>query len=292
MASTDRRRGLLGSGIWPSGRSSGGWTPGRRSGRLDRYDRSGAGRHREAGADRARRPTGVASRNDRHRLEGGAGSGPGGNRGDASPVEIKADPDRDRGRGRGPLGRGRSPPDDRSRLAWSERVDPSPAARPAGRRRHPARGRCRRRRPRCHGRLWSQPVARVGFRRVYRTRAAPRRGAGADDALRADPPGREVPRKSSRALRSPRSVDLQQRPAAGPADKAALFAMEVPSASGRWDPDRRYPWLIHRLTYRRTNHHNIHVRGYKEEGTITTAFDMTVLNDLDRFHLVMDAIDR
>jgi xylulose-5-phosphate/fructose-6-phosphate phosphoketolase len=53
-----------------------------------------------------------------------------------------------------------------------------------------------------------------------------------------------------------------------------------------------YPWLIHRLTYRRTNHHNIHVRGYKEEGTITTPFDMTVLNDLDRFHLVQDAVDR
>ncbi len=50
--------------------------------------------------------------------------------------------------------------------------------------------------------------------------------------------------------------------------------------------------MIHRLTYRRTNHGNIHVRGYKEEGTITTPFDMTVLNDLDRFHLVMDAIDR
>ena len=53
-----------------------------------------------------------------------------------------------------------------------------------------------------------------------------------------------------------------------------------------------YPWLIHKLTYRRTNHSNMHVRGYKEEGTITTAFDMTVLNDLDRFHLVMDVIDR
>ncbi|HEY3863341.1 MAG TPA: phosphoketolase family protein [Verrucomicrobiae bacterium] len=53
-----------------------------------------------------------------------------------------------------------------------------------------------------------------------------------------------------------------------------------------------YPWLIHRLTYRRTNHHNIHVRGYKEEGTITTPFDMTVLNELDRFHLVMDTVDR
>jgi xylulose-5-phosphate/fructose-6-phosphate phosphoketolase len=53
-----------------------------------------------------------------------------------------------------------------------------------------------------------------------------------------------------------------------------------------------YPWLIHRLTYSRTNHHNIHVRGYKEEGTTTTPFDMVMLNDLDRFHLVMDVIDR
>ncbi len=53
-----------------------------------------------------------------------------------------------------------------------------------------------------------------------------------------------------------------------------------------------YPWLIHRLTYRRTNHSNLHVRGYNEEGTITTCFDMTVLNDLDRFHLEQDAIRR
>ena len=64
------------------------------------------------------------------------------------------------------------------------------------------------------------------------------------------------------------------------ADKPVIFAFHG------------YPWLIHRMTYRRTNHDNIHVRGYKEEGTITTAFDMTVLNDLDRFHLVMDAIVR
>jgi xylulose-5-phosphate/fructose-6-phosphate phosphoketolase len=63
-------------------------------------------------------------------------------------------------------------------------------------------------------------------------------------------------------------------------DKPVIFAFHA------------YPWLIHRLTYRRANHDNIHVRGYKEEGTITTPFDMTVLNDLDRFHLVMDAIDR
>jgi xylulose-5-phosphate/fructose-6-phosphate phosphoketolase len=53
-----------------------------------------------------------------------------------------------------------------------------------------------------------------------------------------------------------------------------------------------YPWLIHRLTYRRTNHRNLHVRGYKEEGTTTTPFDMVMLNDLDRFHLVLDVIDR
>jgi xylulose-5-phosphate/fructose-6-phosphate phosphoketolase len=53
-----------------------------------------------------------------------------------------------------------------------------------------------------------------------------------------------------------------------------------------------YPWLIHRLTYRRTNHRNLHVRGYKEEGTTTTPFDMCVLNDLDRFHLAQDVIDR
>ena len=53
-----------------------------------------------------------------------------------------------------------------------------------------------------------------------------------------------------------------------------------------------YPWVIHRLMYRRTNHDNLHVRGYKEEGTTTTPFDMTVRNDLDRFHLVQDVAER
>jgi xylulose-5-phosphate/fructose-6-phosphate phosphoketolase len=53
-----------------------------------------------------------------------------------------------------------------------------------------------------------------------------------------------------------------------------------------------YPWLIHRLTYRRTNHRNLHVRGYKEEGTTTTPFAMVVMNDMDRFHLCEDVIDR
>ena len=64
------------------------------------------------------------------------------------------------------------------------------------------------------------------------------------------------------------------------ADKPVIFAYHG------------YPWLIHRLTYRRTNHANLHVRGYKEEGTISTPFDMTVMNDLDRFHLVGDVVDR
>jgi len=72
------------------------------------------------------------------------------------------------------------------------------------------------------------------------------------------------------------------------ADFDALFTRDKPIIFAF----HAYPWLIHRLTYRRTNHGNIHVRGYKEEGTITTPFDMTVLNDLDRFHLVMDVIDR
>lgn len=53
-----------------------------------------------------------------------------------------------------------------------------------------------------------------------------------------------------------------------------------------------YPWLIHRLTYRHTNHHNFHVRGYKEEGTTTTPFDMCVMNQIDRFNLAIDVIDR
>ena len=72
------------------------------------------------------------------------------------------------------------------------------------------------------------------------------------------------------------------------ADFDALFTRDRPVIFAF----HAYPWLIHRLTYRRANHGNLHVRGYKEEGTITTAFDMTVLNDLDRYHLVIDTIDR
>ncbi|MDF1603979.1 phosphoketolase family protein [Nocardioides sp. YIM 152315] len=72
------------------------------------------------------------------------------------------------------------------------------------------------------------------------------------------------------------------------ADFDALFTRDKPVIFAY----HGYPWLIHRLTYRRTNHENIHVRGFKEEGTTTTPFDMTVLNQIDRFHLAMDVIDR
>src|SRR6185295_8484657 len=68
----------------------------------------------------------------------------------------------------------------------------------------------------------------------------------------------------------------------------ALFSSDAPIIFAY----HGYPWLIHRLAYRRPNHNNLHVRGYKEEGTITTPFDMAVLNDLDRFHLAEDVIDR
>ncbi|MEO6462504.1 MAG: phosphoketolase family protein [Candidatus Eisenbacteria bacterium] len=71
-------------------------------------------------------------------------------------------------------------------------------------------------------------------------------------------------------------------------DFQSLFTREAPIIFAF----HGYPWLIHRLTYRRPNHGNLHVRGYKEEGTTTTPFDMVVLNDLDRFHLVIDVVDR
>ncbi|HEY8976935.1 MAG TPA: phosphoketolase family protein [Burkholderiaceae bacterium] len=78
----------------------------------------------------------------------------------------------------------------------------------------------------------------------------------------------------------PHGLDARRFDELFTADKPVIFAFHA------------YPWLIHRLTYRRTNHANIHVRGYKEEGTITTPFDMTVLNEMDRYHLAIDALDR
>ena len=94
-------------------------------------------------------------------------------------------------------------------------------------------------------------------------------------------------------------VDQRRRPHAPGAGHRAPARAVRPDFDALFTTDKPvifayhgYPWLIHRLTYRRTNHHNIHVRGYKEEGTTTTPFDMVMLNDLDRFHLVMDVIDR
>ena len=97
---------------------------------------------------------------------------------------------------------------------------------------------------------------------------------GARDQRRRPDEAPAAERASARALRDRDFDVLFTR------DKPIIFAFHG------------YPWLIHRLTYRRTNHANLHVRGYKEEGTTTTPFDMAVLNELDRFHLVADVIDR
>ena len=87
---------------------------------------------------------------------------------------------------------------------------------------------------------------------------------------------------------APAAADASTRTACPTREFDALFTADRPVIFAY----HGYPWLIHRLTYRRTNHDNLHVRGYKEEGTTTTPFDMVMLNDLDRFHLVMDVIDR
>ena len=119
-----------------------------------------------------------------------------------------------------------------------------------------------------------------------------RRCADAGDARRRRSPAAARARAQVRVINV---VDLMtlQPPSEHPhglpdRDFDALFTTDKPIIFAF----HGYPWLIHRLTYRRTGHHNIHVRGYKEEGTTTTPFDMCVRNDLDRFHLVSDVIDR
>jgi len=92
--------------------------------------------------------------------------------------------------------------------------------------------------------------------------------------------GRAVRRKLQPASEHPHGLSDRDFDTLFTRDRPIIFAFHG------------YPWLIHRLAYRRTNHKNLHVRGYKEEGTTTTPFDMCVLNDLDRFHLVGDVIDR
>ncbi|CAN5596316.1 hypothetical protein BH10PLA2_BH10PLA2_06720 [soil metagenome] len=88
------------------------------------------------------------------------------------------------------------------------------------------------------------------------------------------------PRFGRRAVLSARRYAASSRSNKFTKDKPVIFAFHG------------YPWLIHRLTHWRSNHKNIHVRGFKEEGTTTTPFDMVVMNELDRFHLVEDVIDR
>ncbi len=128
-----------------------------------------------------------------------------------------------------------------------------PRRRPGLRRGHPHPGDPRRRRPAPH------PLPRPG--RTRRQRRRP-------DA----PPARHrTPARPDRRASTTRMFTT---------DRPVIFAFHG------------YPYLIHRLTYRRTGHHHLHVRGYREEGTTTTPFDMVMLNDLDRYHLVMDVIDR
>ena len=111
---------------------------------------------------------------------------------------------------------------------------------------------------------------------------AGRRRPAAHPPARAEGPGhqRRGPHAAGADTEHPHGLSDRDFDALFTTDKPVIFAYHG------------YPAVIHRLTYRRTNHHNIHVRGYKEEGTTTTPFDMVMLNDLDRFHLVMDVIDR
>ncbi len=130
---------------------------------------------------------------------------------------------------------------------------------------------------------------RAGARRGARLR---RRRADARERRGGGDPARALPELKVRVVNVVDLMRLEpdsEHPHGLPdAEFDALFTTERPVIFAY----HGYPWLIHRLTYRRTNHDNIHVRGYKEEGTTTTPFDMVMLNDLDRFHLVMDVIDR
>ena len=137
---------------------------------------------------------------------------------------------------------------------------------------------------------WAGTDARRGARRRDGLRGRrpdhgdPRGGRPAPRVLpRPEDPGRERGRPDAAA--GPRASTPT---ASSDADFDALFTRDKPVIFAY----HGYPWLIHRLTYRRTNHENFHVRGYKEEGTTTTPFDMTVLNQVDRFNLAIDVIDR
>ena len=139
----------------------------------------------------------------------------------------------------------------------------------------------------------------LGVGQQRRRRRGARRGAGLRRRC-AHPGGARRGQHSPAAPAGPAGPGGQRgRPDAAPAVCRAPARDERPEFDALFTTDRPvifayhgYPWLIHRLTYRRAGHPNIHVRGYKEEGATTTPFDMVVMNDMDRFHLVMDVIDR
>ena len=128
---------------------------------------------------------------------------------------------------------------------------------------------------------------RAGRRAGLRRRRADARGARRGRAPARAPAGAEGARRQRRRPDAA-EPDSEHPHGLSDAEFDALFTTDRPVVFAY----HGYPWLIHRLTYRRANHDNIHVRGYKEEGTTTTPFDMVMLNDLDRFHLVIDVIDR
>src|ERR1700737_3688940 len=152
--------------------------------------------------------------------------------------------------------------------------------------RHRRRDQALRRRDRHLGMGEQRPRRRArcrdGLRRRRSDDGDPRGGRpSAPPRSRPQDPGRQCRRSEDIAAARGASHGIPDH------DFDALFTTDKPVIFAH----HGYPWLIHRLTYRRTNHRDIHVRGYKEEGT-TTPFDMVVRNDLDRFHLAADVIDR
>jgi xylulose-5-phosphate/fructose-6-phosphate phosphoketolase len=129
-------------------------------------------------------------------------------------------------------------------------------------------------------------------RRTRRGDGLRRRRADAGNAGRGRPAAQGMPDLKIRVVNVVDLMTLQPQERASARPATAISTRCSPSDKPVIFAYHGYPWLIHRLTYKRTNHANMHVRGYKEEGTTTTPFDMVVLNELDRFHLAIDVIDR
>ena len=129
-------------------------------------------------------------------------------------------------------------------------------------------------------------------RRPGRGASLLRRHPDAGGAGRGRPPAQHLPDLRIRFVNVVDLMRLQDEASTRTACRIASSTRSSPTDKPIVFAYHGYPWLIHRLTYRRTNHANLHVRGYKEEGTVTTPFDMVMRNDLDRFHLAIDVIDR